>query len=163
MHLPESFFHHSLEKVRGQIDGFTCVRNVTPAVPKILLPLWIVKRKIAFENSFRSQTKIAGLGLKYCIREENPKNSITASTLHLPKNHGHINFRQHFSSRLPPFSPFARIHFFMVPTPSIHADNFKRKCRFWIYGRDLGRKTRSILEAVLHFQRVFGFVFCLNY
>jgi len=50
-HLPETFSHTSLQKVRGYIDGFTGLRTGPITVPKILLISWEVKGKIAFENT----------------------------------------------------------------------------------------------------------------
>jgi hypothetical protein len=51
--------------------------------PKILLYEWTVKGKIAFKNSFGSQTQNDDLPLKCGAEKENPKNDITGSTPHL--------------------------------------------------------------------------------
>jgi hypothetical protein len=49
---------------------------------KILSSSMVVKRKIAFGNSFGSQSKIDGLRLKCCILRDDPKNNITGSAPH---------------------------------------------------------------------------------
>jgi hypothetical protein len=79
-HLPEILSHTSLQKVRGYIDEFTWLRNGATSAPKILLPSWVVKGKIAFENSFGLQAQIEDLPLKCGTEKENPKNNISGST-----------------------------------------------------------------------------------
>ena len=61
--LPETLFHHILQKVRGFVVGFIGLRNGTTSAPKILLTSWVVKGEIAFANSpGKEASGLAGIG-----------------------------------------------------------------------------------------------------
>jgi hypothetical protein len=62
---------------------FNGLRNGTTTVQKILLTSWVVKRKIAFENSPGFQAQIDDLRLKCGILGENPKNKSTGRNSYL--------------------------------------------------------------------------------
>ncbi len=48
--------HHVLQKARGWVVEFTWLRGET-TIKKILLTSWVIKEKIAFENSFGFQAQ----------------------------------------------------------------------------------------------------------
>jgi hypothetical protein len=69
---------HPSRRFKGSVVGFTELQTQTIA-PKILLTPWVVKGKIAFENSHGFQGQIDDLPLECGIEKENSKNNIAGS------------------------------------------------------------------------------------
>jgi hypothetical protein len=46
-----------------------------------LIDPWLVKGKIGFGNSLDSQAQFGDLRLKYCIQEDNAKNTLSGSNI----------------------------------------------------------------------------------
>ncbi len=78
-HLPATPFHATLQKVRGEVVGFTWLRNGNTTVPKILLTSWVVKGKYDYGNSLVDHFQIDDLYLKVSILRDDCKNNITES------------------------------------------------------------------------------------
>jgi hypothetical protein len=62
------------------VAGFITLQTEA-TIQKILLLSWVVKGKIAAGNSLDSQAQFEDLGLKYCIEEENDKNTLSGRNL----------------------------------------------------------------------------------